>query len=162
MLALLQCSPPPEVINVYRQPQAHMPESLDPLLNWPVKPNSITMGDFNLHHELWESNVSRSSGVGNFVDWIDNNSLRSALPYGAPTHRAGHVFDLVLTNMEGLLAHVDPVAHLTSDHETISGLIYLSSAQRRIPSMRRPKLTSENTEIFRQALTATAPPALPA
>ena len=48
---LLQCSPPIEVINVYRQPQAHMPESLDPLLRWPVKPNSIIVGDFNLHHE---------------------------------------------------------------------------------------------------------------
>ncbi|KAI1006009.1 hypothetical protein K3495_g2207 [Podosphaera aphanis] len=158
---LLRCSPTLEVINVYRQPQAHMPESLDPLLSWPVKPNSIIVGDFNLHHELWELNVSRSSGVGSFADWIDNHSLSSALPYGTPTHRAGHVFDLVLTNMDGILAHVDPVSHSTSDHETISGLVHLSSAQRRYPSTRLPKLTPENTEVFRQALIATTPPVLP-
>ncbi|KAI0992600.1 hypothetical protein K3495_g15585, partial [Podosphaera aphanis] len=79
----------------------------------------------------------------------------------APTHRAGHVLDLVLTNMEGLLAHVDPVAHSTSDHETISGSVNLSSAQRRHPSMRISKFTAENTEIFNQALIATPPPVLP-
>ncbi|KAI0999069.1 hypothetical protein K3495_g9129 [Podosphaera aphanis] len=63
--------------------------------------------------------------------------------------------------MEGLLAHVDPVAHSTSDHETISGSVNLSSAQRRHPSMRIPKFTAENTEIFNQALIATPPPVLP-
>ncbi|KAI0995244.1 hypothetical protein K3495_g12939 [Podosphaera aphanis] len=59
--------------------------------------------------------------------------------------------------MDGLLAHVDPVSHSTSDHETISGLVHLSSAQRRYPSTRLPKLTPENTEVFRQALIATTP-----
>ena len=58
-----QCSPSLEVINVYRPPQAPMPESLSALLSWPIKPNTIIVGDFNLHHELWEPNVSRSSGV---------------------------------------------------------------------------------------------------
>ena len=49
----LQSSPLIEIINVYRQPQAPMPESLCTLLQWPVKPNTIIVGDFNLHHELW-------------------------------------------------------------------------------------------------------------
>ncbi|KAI1003170.1 hypothetical protein K3495_g5036 [Podosphaera aphanis] len=53
-----------------------MPESLGALLSWQVKPNSIIVGDFNLHHELWEPNISRSSGVSSFVEWIDFYSLR--------------------------------------------------------------------------------------
>lgn len=64
----LQCSPSLEVINVYRQPQAQMPESLGALFSWPVKPNPIILGDFNLHHELWEPNVSRSFDVSSFVE----------------------------------------------------------------------------------------------
>ncbi|KAI1004435.1 hypothetical protein K3495_g3777 [Podosphaera aphanis] len=74
IVALLQCSPT-EVINVYRKPHAHMPESLNVLLDWPVKPNTITIGDFNLHHELWEPDVSQSPGVGCFIEWIENHSL---------------------------------------------------------------------------------------
>ncbi|KAI1007881.1 hypothetical protein K3495_g353 [Podosphaera aphanis] len=134
-----------------------MPESLCPLLNWPVKPNSIIVGDFNLHHKLWEPNVSPSSGVASFIDWIDNHFLRLALPYGAPTHGAGHVLDLVLTNMEGLLAHVDPMAHSTSDHEAIAGSVYLSLARKPYPSIRLAKFTAENAEIFNQALAASSP-----
>ena len=137
-----------------------MPDCISPLLNWPVKLNSIFVGDFNLHNELWEPNMSLSTGVGHFVDWIDDHSLRSALPYGVPTHRAGHVLDLVLTNMEGLLARVDPMAHTTSDHETISGVVQLSPVQRRFPSMKLPKFDADTSEIFRQALTTTAPPSL--
>ncbi|KAI0991522.1 hypothetical protein K3495_g16665, partial [Podosphaera aphanis] len=155
----LQCSPSLEVINVYRQPQAQMPESLGALFSWPVKPNTIIVGDFNLHHELWEPNVSRSSGVSSFVERIDNYSLRSALPYGVRTHRAGHVLDLVLTNMEGLSARVDPESHSTSDHETISGLVQLSSS-RRHQTLKLPKFNDENAEVFRLALSATAPPSL--
>lgn len=157
---LLQCSPSVEAINFYRQPGAPMPDCISPLLNWPVKPNSIFVGDFNLHHKLWEPNMSGSTGVGHFVDWIDDHSLRSALPFGVPTHRTGHVLDLVLTNMEGLLARVDPMAHTTSDHETISGVVQLSPVQRRFPSMKLPKFDADTSEIFRQALTATAPPSL--
>lgn len=157
----LQSSPLIEIINVYRQPQAHMPESLCTLLKWPVKPNTIIVGDFNLHHELWEPNVSRSSGVSTLIEWIDVHSLRSAVPYGAPTHRAGHVLDLVLTNMEGLSARVAPEAHSTSDHETIAGFVQLSPSQRRHPPLKLPNFNSENAEVFRQALSATAPPCFP-
>ncbi|KAI0992454.1 hypothetical protein K3495_g15731 [Podosphaera aphanis] len=63
--------------------------------------------------------------------------------------------------MEGLVARVDPMARSTSDHETISGLVHLSPVQRRFPSMKLPKFNTETTEIFCQALTATAPPSLP-
>ncbi|KAI0996826.1 hypothetical protein K3495_g11357 [Podosphaera aphanis] len=157
----LQSSPLIEIINVYRQPQAHMPESLCTLLNWPVKPNTIIVGDFNLHHELWEPNVSRSSGVSTLIEWIDVHSLRSAVPYGAPTHRAGHVLDLVLTNMEGLSARVAPEAYSTSDHETIAGFVQLSPSQRRHPPLKLPNFNSENAEVFRQALSATSPPSFP-
>ena len=80
-----------------------MSECLSTLLDWPVKTNTIIVGDFNLHHELWEPNVTRSSGVSSFIEWIGIHSLKSALPYGVLTHRAGHVFDLVLTNMVGLV-----------------------------------------------------------
>ncbi|KAI1006675.1 hypothetical protein K3495_g1537 [Podosphaera aphanis] len=138
-----------------------MPESLSALLSWPVKPNSIIMGDFNLQHELWEPNVSRSSGVRTFIEWIDSHSLRSAVPYGAPTYRAGHVLDLVLTNMEGLSACVTPETHSTSDHETIPGFVQLSPSHRRHLTPKLPKLNSENAEVFRLALSATAPPSLP-
>ena len=87
--------------------------------------------------------MSRLSGVGSFTDWIENHFLRSALPYGAPTHRAGHILDLVLTNMEGLLAHVDHVAHSTSEHETTSGsLNYTLWALARNPD-KQAKLRAE-------------------
>lgn len=95
----LQSSPLIEIINVYRQPQAPILESLCTLLQWPVKPNTIIVGDFNLHYKLWEPNVSRSSGVSTLIEWIDVHSLRSAVTYGAPTHRAGHVLDLVLSTL---------------------------------------------------------------
>ncbi|KAI1004129.1 hypothetical protein K3495_g4078 [Podosphaera aphanis] len=136
-----------------------MPESLGALLSWLVKPNTIIVGDFNFHYELWEPNVSRSSGVSSFVEWIDNYSLSSALPYGAPTHRADHGLDLVLMNMEGLSARVDPESHSTSDHETISGFVQLSSS-RRHPTLKLPKFNNKTSEVFRLALSATAPPSL--
>ncbi|KAI0993644.1 hypothetical protein K3495_g14540 [Podosphaera aphanis] len=63
--------------------------------------------------------------------------------------------------MEGLLARVDPMAHSTSDHEAISGLVHLSPVQRRFLSTKLPKFNVESTEIFSQALIATAPPSLP-
>ncbi|KAI0998058.1 hypothetical protein K3495_g10131 [Podosphaera aphanis] len=62
--------------------------------------------------------------------------------------------------MEGLTARVEPEAHSTSDHETISGLIQLSPSPRRHPMLKFPKFNGENAEVFRQALSATAPPNL--
>ncbi|KAI1000702.1 hypothetical protein K3495_g7492 [Podosphaera aphanis] len=63
--------------------------------------------------------------------------------------------------MEGLSARISPEAHSTSDHETISGFIQLSSLQRHYHLIKLPRFNSENSEVFRQALNATAPPGLP-
>lgn len=73
-----------------------MPKSFIPLLGWPVKMNAIIVRDFNFHHKLWEPNISRSSGVGSFIYWIDKHFLRLALLYGTHTYRAGYVLDLAL------------------------------------------------------------------
>lgn len=82
------------------------------------------------------------------------------MPYRVPTHRAGHVLDLVLTNMEGLSSRVAPESHSTSDHEMISGLVQLLPSQKRHPKLKLPKFNCENAEVFRQALSATASPSL--
>ncbi|KAI0994782.1 hypothetical protein K3495_g13400 [Podosphaera aphanis] len=62
--------------------------------------------------------------------------------------------------MEGLSARVDPEAHLTSNHETISGFVQLLSSQRRHATRKLPKFNDENAEVFSLALSGTAPPSL--
>ncbi|KAI0998047.1 hypothetical protein K3495_g10142 [Podosphaera aphanis] len=49
--------------------------------------------------------------------------------------------------MEGLSARVDPEAHSTSDHETISGLIQPSPPPRRHTTLKLPKFNDENAEV---------------
>ncbi|KAL5621430.1 hypothetical protein BROUX41_006330 [Berkeleyomyces rouxiae] len=155
----LHCSPEIEIVNVYRPPSGLMPESLNVLLNRPVKANSLFAGDFNLHHEAWEPNVSRSSGASLFVEWLETNSLRLALPYGKPTHNRGHVLDLVLTNIPGATAMILPDAHTTSDHESIRCDIQLSPHSRR-PTLAFPKLKDGDGVLLEAALARAEPPSL--
>ncbi|KAL5604161.1 uncharacterized protein BROUX77_004347 [Berkeleyomyces rouxiae] len=155
----LHCSPEIEIVNVYRPPSGLMPESLNVLLNRPVKANSLFAGDFNLHHEAWEPNVSRSSGASLFVEWLETNSLRLALPYGQPTHNRGHVLDLVLTNIPGATAMILPDAHTTSDHESIRCDIQLSPHSRR-PTLAFPKLKDGDGVLLEAALARAEPPSL--
>lgn len=91
-----------------------MSESLSALLAWPVKSNIIIGGNFDFHQELLDPNVCHLSGVSSFVEWTENYSLRSVLPFRASIDRAGHILDVILTNMKGLSAHVDPGTHSTS------------------------------------------------
>lgn len=154
----LQTAPPVEVINVYRQPQETIPESLNTLFSWTVKPNSIIAGDFNTHHQLWESNVSNTPHSDILINWMESNNLRQAVPPNTPTQDYGHTIDLVLSNSAGLTSRVLDECHTASDHVTIFSHMPIGHSPP--PPARIGKLSGEDADVFRRALAVTSPPAL--
>ena len=157
----LNTHPALEVTNVYRPPGGNAQDDLQTLLSRPVAANSIIAGDFNLHSDRWEADVTRSPGVGVFEDWMDHHNLSLALPYNVPTHRAGHTIDLVLSNRSGVTASVVPHANSTSDHESIAIEVPLCTANSPPPA-KSPELTDESAELLGIALAQVTPPPLEA
>ena len=88
--------------------------------------NLILMGDFNLGDINWDSLCGQSPVSLKFCDVIFNLNLVQMID--VPTHTAGNILDLVLTNVpdniSNLRIHCDPPLLIPSDHFVITFYYY--------------------------------------
>ena len=120
--------------------------------------NHILLGDFNLHHPLWNdpSRTTQYAGADQLLNIIEESSLSLTLPKGTITWEARQSFstiDLVFMseNLTERLEHCmsRPELNQSSDHIPISTRITLDSEPQTIIERRAWKLL--NIGKFREA-----------
>lgn len=105
------------LLNLYRQPRTD--EALDFVLSYPTPPNSIIGGDWNVWHPVFEPGVQGRDRGTDVVNWMTNSGLSYTGVPGQPTQRAGHVLDLVFSDVPFVETAVAEELKSGSDHETL-------------------------------------------
>lgn len=58
--------------------------------------NTIIAGDYNLHHQEWQSdNISNNREAREAVEWLHSQNMQLCSTPDLPTHQSGSVIDLV-------------------------------------------------------------------
>lgn len=153
----IHCQQIVTLVNVYRPPrETASGEVIRTLLQYKPPANCLIAGDFNTHHDLWESGARKSDGAPELVEWLEQEQLiLTSLPNTA-THKAGHTIDLVFTNILGVTTTVEEHLHTTSDHETIITRIPLGP--NRASPNGKLRITEEGLSKLTQAVAETLPP----
>ena len=105
---------------IYRPPDTddlHNKRILDYLQSFSYIPNFTILGDLNLSDVCWDGYCGVSSISQSFADLAYNLNLTQLV--SQPTHRAGNILDVVLTNTEvfhNLQITSDLPFSLQSDH----------------------------------------------
>ena len=113
---------PPSADDLYYR---HLSDLLSSL---PPSKDLLILGDFNFPDIDWELLSGRSRQSSSFCDLIVDFNLSQLVP--SPTHNAGNILDLILTNSENLID--DVVVHdrlpygLSSDHFFVTFKILVS------------------------------------
>ncbi|PHH49057.1 hypothetical protein CFIMG_008040RA00001 [Ceratocystis fimbriata CBS 114723] len=110
------------------------------------------MGDFNLHHQMWDDTITRnSSKAEQLVEWIERKRLICANDNGLSTHDGGGVLDLTLVaaNMWNKVKRYQMAGALEcgSDHSPQEISIITSHARGSTYSTRRLKDTDKEAFI---------------
>lgn len=105
------------ILNAYRQPNNDT--ILDYVINLNVPNKCIIGGDFNAHHDLFEPGVSTFGRGGDLAQWSIDSLMDFTGEAGIPTHDAGHVLDLIFSNIVFAKTIVRPELHTGSDHATL-------------------------------------------
>ncbi|KAL2889564.1 RNA-directed DNA polymerase from mobile element jockey [Ceratocystis lukuohia] len=114
--------------------------------------NTLIMGDFNLHHQMWDDTITRnSSKAEQLVEWIERKRLICANDNGLSTHDGGGVLDLTLVaaNIWNKVKRYQMAGALEcgSDHSPQEISIIASHARGPTYSTRRLKDTDKETFI---------------
>lgn len=109
------------ILNFYRQPQA--PEVIAYLTSLEPPNKCLIGGDLNARHDVFEPGTTSSRGGGKIVNWMHQQELAFIGEAGAPTHKAGHVLDVTLSNIPFAETRLDHDLWSMSDHYTQVTLI---------------------------------------
>ena len=114
------------VYNTYNQVSQQEGTSLSTfsrvLQHLPINPESIILGDFNLHHYLWDSTItSTSRDSDDFVQWIEEKSLSLINEPNQPTFfrphmNQGSTIDLTLSTFSITIQDWQLCHEIGSDH----------------------------------------------
>lgn len=92
------------VYNVYRPPRYGEEDPvLDALLALPVPRNTLVAGDFNATHWTWAPGARNTHNTGPGLRLSSYASTHGLIHHivGTPTHEAGSVLDLAMSNTVG-------------------------------------------------------------
>ena len=109
------------LLNVYREPGRD--EVIDYVTNLTPLNNSLIGGDWNVWHPEFEPGVEGRNRGADLARWLHTcNMTFTGIP-GEPTHRAGHVLDLVFSNIPFVETAVVESMATGSDHSTLLSII---------------------------------------
>jgi ribonuclease HI len=138
------------VLNVYRQPNND--SILEYIIDLDIPDKCIIGGDFNVHHDLFEPGVTTFGRGGDLAQWSTDSMMDFTGEAGVPTHDAGHVLDLVFSNILFTRTTVRPELHTGSDHATLATTIPgYGDAPARAPTYR---VTEKNLARFTELIDA--------
>ena len=115
---LTENSIPLNIIAVYRSPNSSETnnQELNKLLS-NIKNNTVLIGDFNFPKIDWDNKTSDNSSK-EFLDKVNEKLLDQMVYF--PTHKAGNILDLVLTNNPNIVLSVEDAGLIgKSDHNMI-------------------------------------------
>ena len=88
------------LLNLYNAPPGSVDagEGLRHLQSQPLPPRScLIAGDFNLHHQLWQTNIITSTGAEPFLQWAECQGLTLNLQPNTPTRAENTICDGLVT-----------------------------------------------------------------
>ena len=154
------------VTAVYNAPRgcSRAGEAVTALLSTPPSSGpQVWLGDFNLHHPLWDplATQRRDPQALELVDFADAHGFHLLNADARPTHDRGAVLDLSwasddLWHSGNVCAEIAPEAHSGSDHQTICTKIFGGPPLPPLPQGRfRPDTT--DLDLFRSSLLSSLP-----
>ncbi|KAH8753240.1 Endonuclease/exonuclease/phosphatase, partial [Diaporthe sp. PMI_573] len=105
------------LLNFYRQPKTEA--VLEYLIALSPPGRCIIGGDANAHHDLWEPGIRSENGGRALAKWSGDSGMEYTGQPGLPTQKAGHVLDLVFSNVPFVTTAVSEELRTLSDHETL-------------------------------------------
>jgi hypothetical protein len=104
-------------LNFYREPAAA--PVMDYLVQLDPPPKCVIGGDANAVDNVWEPGSGSQHRGGQLASWSCETGMVYTGQPGVPTQRAGHVLDLVFSNIPFAATRVRPDLRTGSDHETL-------------------------------------------
>lgn len=136
-------------LNFYRRPQTKT--VLEYLTNLIPLPRCTIGGDANAIDESWEPGaLPRNDGARHIAQWARDNNMTFTGEIGKATHRAGHVLDLVFSNIPFTASHIREDLSCGSDHKTQVTLIPGRGHQPQVP--RQIQIRDGNLGLFRNLI----------
>ncbi|KAI1370755.1 hypothetical protein F4677DRAFT_342879 [Hypoxylon crocopeplum] len=105
------------LLNVYREPRSD--EVIDYVTNLTPPSNCLMGGDWNVWHPEFEPGVQGRNRGADLAQWLLASGMTFTGVPGQPTHRAGHVLDLVFSNVPFVETTVVDSMATGSDHFTL-------------------------------------------
>jgi ribonuclease HI len=109
------------ILNFYREPTT--PDLVEYIAGLAPPARCVAGGDANATHDLWEPGAATRAGGSHIAEWSQATGMEYTGTPGEPTHRAGHVLDLVFSNVAHAETRVRSELHSGSDHETLVTII---------------------------------------
>ena len=141
----INCGKPTVVCVLYISPSAgnayHI-QVLNFLRSLSLENDLILLGDFNYPDIDWNSYSGSSSQSSDFCDLISELNLRQLVV--SPTHRAGNILDLILTNNDQIIHDIVVYNTLPSDLSSDHFIILFEVLLTRIPQVGPPCTSTYN------------------
>lgn len=121
---------------------------------------NILAGDFNLHHNDWDSHTIYPTPMSRqFADWVSESGGVYGLPSGTKTHQQGGCIDLVITSSSlspyVYECYVDEALDVTSDHSIIITMLGIGNGRAEEDGPSKFKFQKMDDKAFFDALHTT-------
>lgn len=138
------------LLNVYRQPGQD--NVIDYVTRLIPPTRCLIGGDWNVWHPEFEPGIGGLNRGADLVQWLHSSGMAFTGVPGQPTHRAGHVLDLVFSNIPFVETTVVESMATGSDHSTLVSTI--PGRGYGAPARLRYKVREEDLERFSHLVAA--------